>query len=158
MDSTIWLYIALAIVVAGLIAAGIGVGLFISGIKEPMKEIKGSVNNLKERMDKLKLETTSLQHHTNELKEDMQQKSEKVSILVNAAKGTKNSIIDLNSSVRTVTTDISSRVDRDKRNVAEVNQWSNTTVALLDLWKLRKTFKNLGSRGFQIPAPGAKRQ
>ncbi|RNF39327.1 DUF948 domain-containing protein [Planococcus salinus] len=145
MDSTMWLYIALAIIVAGLIVAGIGVGLLVAGMKEPMKEIKGSMNNLKERMDKLKLETTALQHHTEELKEDMQQKSEKVSVLVNAAKGAKNSVTDLNSVVRSTTTDIASRVDHDRGNTILVNQWKNRAAILINLWGKRQASKNKSS-------------
>jgi uncharacterized protein YoxC len=138
MDSKMWLYIALAIVVLALVVAGIGVFLFIKGMKEPMKEIKGSADNLKERMDKLKLETTSLQHHTNEIKEDIQMKSEKVAVFLDAAKGTKNSVVDLNSSVRAITTNIAARVDQDKGKAVQANQWTNTAFGLLDLVKNRK--------------------
>lgn len=140
MDETLWLYIALALVVLGLIIAGIGVFLLIKGMKEPMKKIKGSANNLKDRMDKLTLETTSLQHRTNEMKEDMKVKSEKISFVVDAAKGTKNSVVDLNASVHAITTNISSKVDRDKSNVAQVDQMSNTAIGLMDFIKNRKTF------------------
>ena len=153
MDSTIWLYIALAILIAGLIVAGIGVGMFVSGMKEPMKEMKGSADNLKERMDKLKLETTSLQHHANELKEEMQVKSEKVSVLVDAAKGTKNSVIDLNTAVRTITDDISSSVDRDKSNAAQVRQWSKTAIGILNLRKNLKTPKKSTSDYYPATVP-----
>jgi uncharacterized protein YoxC len=142
MSSTIWLYIALAIFIIALIIAGIGVGMFVSGIKEPLKKIKGSADNLKERMNLLTLETTSLQHHANELKEDMQAKSQKFSTLIDAARGTKNSVLDLNSSVKTITTGVAEKVSRDKGNIAQVNQWSHATSDLLDLrdfWKNRKT-------------------
>lgn len=139
MDTAMWLYIALALVVLGLIVAAVGVVLLMKGMKEPMKEIKGSANNLKERMDKLNLETTSLQHRTNELKEDMKMKSEKVSFFVDAAKGTKNSVIDLNASVHAITSNIASRVDHDKSNAAQVDQWSTQAIGLIDLVKNRKT-------------------
>ncbi|CEG22729.1 hypothetical protein BN1080_01664 [Planococcus massiliensis] len=131
MDSTIWLYAALGIVVLGIIIAGIGVFLMIKGIKEPMKEIKGSANNLKDRMDNLKLETTSLQHHANEIKEDVQVKSEKITLFLDAAKGTKNSVVDLNSSVRAITKDITHQVDNDRHQQKQVEQWSNTAVTML---------------------------
>lgn len=138
MDSTIWLYVALGIVILGIVIAGIGVFLMIKGIKEPMKEIKGSANNLKGRMDNLKLETTSLQHHTNEIKEDMQAKSEKITVFIDAAKGTKNSVADLNSSVRAITTSITKKVDHDRQHLNQVEQWSNTAVTLLTMAKERK--------------------
>lgn len=153
MDSTMWLYIALAIVILGLIIAGIGVVLMIKGIKEPMKEMKGSADNLKDRMDKLKLETTSLQHNANELKEDMQEKSERVSGFVDAAKGTKNSVLDLNASVRAITTGIASRVDRDKRKTAEANQMSTTAVGLLNFWQDRKKKKASTSTSYSTAVP-----
>lgn len=138
MDSTMWLYIALGIFVLGLIIAIVGVVMLISGIKEPVKKMKGSANNLKERVDKLNLEATTLSHTANELKEDVQVKSEKIGVLVDAAKGTLNSVVDLNATVRSITGDITTRVDRDKRNIAEVNQYSNTAIGLVDMIKNRK--------------------
>ena len=138
MDSTIWLYIALGIFVLGLIIAIVGVVMLISGIKEPVKKMKGSANNLKERVDKLNLEVTTLTHTANELKEDVQVKSEKVGVLVDAAKGTMNSVVDLNATVRSITGDITTRVDQDKRNIAEVNQYSNTAIGLVNMIKNRK--------------------
>ena len=158
MDSAIWWYIALAIVVVGLVIAGIGVFLFIKGMKEPMKEIKGSADNLKGRMDKLKLETSSLSHHANELKEDVQAKSEKVSVFVDAAKGTKNSVLDLNSAVRTKTVNIASRVDHDKQSAAEVDQWSNTVIGLVNFWQDRKAAKKRKSDYTLIPISGKRPQ
>lgn len=133
MDLTMWLWIALAIVVVGLIIAGIGAVIFMSGMKEPMKDMQGSANSLKERMDKLNLEASSLQHTTTELQEGIAVKSEKISVLTNGVKGTKNALIDLNSSVRAVTDRIALRTERDKRNVDQVNQWSNTAVSVLKI-------------------------
>lgn len=141
MDSTMWLYIALGIFVLGLIIAIVGVVMMISGIKEPVKKIKGSANNLKERVDKLNLEATTLSHTANELKEDVQMKSENISVFVDAAKGTMNSVIDLNATVHAITVDISSRVDRDKQNIAQVNQYSNTAIGLVNKIKDRKSPK-----------------
>ncbi len=143
MDTSTWLYIALGIIILGLIIAVVGVVLLIVGMKEPMKEIKGSANNLKDRMGKLQLETTSLSHHANELKEDIQMKSEKITLFVDAAKGTKNSVVDLNASVRAITENITSRVDHDRENVAQVNEWSNSAVKLLQMIEDRtRTEKN----------------
>lgn len=141
MSSTVWLYIALAILIIALIIAGIGVGMFVSGIKEPVKKIKGSADNLKGRIDKLTLETTTLQHRANELKEDMQAKSEKISMFIDGAKGTKNAALDLNSSVKVVTTGIATKAVKDREHIQQVNQWSLMVSDLLDLrdfWVNRK--------------------
>lgn len=131
MDPIIWLYIALGILVLGLIIAVAGVVIMLKGIKEPMKEMKGSADNLKGRVDKLMLETTHLQHTTNELKEDIQQKSEKVAVLVDGAKGTINSVIDMNSVVRSITSGISQKVENDPAHRSQVSQYSNNAAGLM---------------------------
>lgn len=156
MDSTIWLYIALAIFVVGLIIAIIGVVMLIKGIKEPVKKMKGSANNLKERVDKLNFEVTTLTHHANELKEDVQTKSEKVGVLVDASKGTINSVIDLNASVRSITGDISTRVSRSRQNVAQVNQYSNAAMGLVTMVKERKLPKTGNPTYTPTPMPDVK--
>lgn len=149
MDLTMWLWIALAIFVVGLIIAGIGAGIFMSGMKEPMKEMKGSANSLKERVDKLNLEASTLQHTTTELQEGIAVKSEKISVLTDAVKGTKNSLIDLNSSVRAVTDRIAVRTERDKQNVAQVNQWSDTAVSVLTIPQNLQTTSNDNSPEYE---------
>ena len=153
MDLTMWLWIALAIFVVGLIIAGIGAGIFMSGMKEPMKEMKGSANSLKERMDKLNLEASSLQHTTTELQEGIAVKSEKISVLTDAVKGTKNSLIDLNSSVRAITDRIAVRTEQDKQKVAQVNQWSDTAVSVLAIPQNLQTTSNANSPEYQESLP-----
>ena len=155
MDPIIWLYIAIGIIVLGIIVAGIGVFLLIKGMKEPMKEMKGSADNLKGRMDKLMLETTHLQHTTAELKEDIQQKTEKINYMVDAAKGTKNSLLDMNAVVRNITAGISTKVDHDPAHAAQVNQWSNTAMGLLSYVDKKKA---PGKNSHNNPEPVAVNQ
>lgn len=142
MDSTIWWLIALGILVLGLIIAGIGVALFVSGMKEPLKKIKGSGDNLKERVGKLNLEVSSLMHTTSELQEEIAVKSEKVTFLMDAAKGTKNSVIDLFGSVRSVTDKIAMRVEHNGENVAQVKQLSTTAMNIVNLPNDLKTINH----------------
>lgn len=138
MDPIIWLYIALGIIVLGLIVAVAGVVMLLSGIKEPMKEMKGSADNLKGRVDKLMIETGHLQHTANELKEDIQQKSEKVGFVIDAAKGTKNSVLDLNAFVHTITDGIAKKVEQDPANRAQVAQYSNNAAGLMSYLENKK--------------------
>lgn len=133
MDLTMWLWIALAILVVGLIIAGIGVGIFIKGMKEPMNEMKGSANSLKERVDKLNLEASSLQHTTTELSEEIAVKSEKISVLTDGLKGTKNALIDLNASVRSVTDKIIYRAEHDPENMNQVKKITKTADDMIHL-------------------------
>lgn len=133
MDSTIWWIIALGILVLGLIIAGVGVFLFIKGMKEPMKKIKGSAGNLKERFDKLNLEVSSLQHTATELSEEIAVKSEKINVLVDAGKGTMNSLVDLNASVRAITDRLVYRAEHDKENNRQVKRVTDTAEDIIHL-------------------------
>lgn len=133
MDSTMYLWIALGILVLAIIIAGIGAFLFMKGMKEPMKKIKGSMDKLKDRMDKLNLEASSLKHTTTELSEEIAVKSEKVSVLTDAITGTKNSLIDLNASVRSVTDGIIDRSEQKRENRLQVQQFTNTADSIIHL-------------------------
>ncbi|WP_052131665.1 hypothetical protein [Planococcus sp. CAU13] len=133
MDSTIWWIIIIGILVLGLIIAGIGVALFVKGMKEPMKKIKGSANNMKERFDGLNLELSSLTHTTTELSEEIAVKSEKIGMLVDAGKGTMNSVVDLNASVRAITDRIVGRAERDPENRHQVKRLTNTAEEIIHL-------------------------
>ncbi len=153
MDPIILLYIAIGIIVLGLIITGIGVFMLIKGAKEPVKKMKGSADNLKSRMDNLMLETTHLQHTAAELSEDIQQKSEKVAVFVDGAKGTVNSVIDLNAVVRNITGEISHKVDQDPQNAAQVHQWSNTAVGVLSFIDKKKSGNSGNTHYNPEPAP-----
>lgn len=133
MDESIWWYIALGILVLGLIIAGIGAGLFIKGMKEPLKKMKGSAGNLKERFDALNLEVSSLTHTAAELKDELAVKSEKVSFFVDAAKGTINSLVDLNASIRVITDKIVSRSEQDPDNIKQVKRFTTTADDIIHL-------------------------
>ncbi|MCM3611173.1 DUF948 domain-containing protein [Planococcus sp. MERTA32b] len=133
MDSSIWWWIALGILVLGLIIAIIGVVLFIKGMKEPMKKIKGSADKLKERLDGLNLEVSNLTHTTTELQEEIAVKSEKISVFVDAAKGTVNSVVDMNAAVRAITDRIVSRSEQDPENKRQVKRLTNTADSIIHL-------------------------
>src|SRR5690606_3115904 len=129
----IWWWIALGILVLGLIIAIIGVVLFIKGMKEPMKKIKGSADKLKERLDGLNLEVSNLTHTTTELQEEIAVKSEKISVFVDAAKGTVNSVVDMNAAVRAITDRIVSRSEQDPGNKRQVKRLTNTADSIIHL-------------------------
>lgn len=148
MDTTLILWIALGLVILGLVIAVIGILLLLKGMKGPMKEMKGSADNLKERMENIKLETTKLSHTANELKVDIDGKKEKITTVVDAGKGTVNSFVDMNSSVRVITSNISDRVSNSKQNEVAVNQWTGVAANLLGMWEAYRDGKKTGT----IPA------
>lgn len=139
MEPAIWLYIALGIFVVGLIIVGIGVMMLLKGMKEPLKEMKESANNLKERADRLMLEMTSLQHAANELSEDMQDKTQKINQVIDAGKGTMNSVLDLNLTVRSMTNGITSRTLEDRDNIAQADQIGSMAIQFITYLKNRKS-------------------
>mgnify|MGYP007125788158 CR=1 FL=1 len=80
-----------------------------------------------------------MQHTTKELKEDIQQKSDKVAVLVDGAKGTINSVLDMISVVRSITSGISKKVEDDPANRFQVNQYSNNAAGLMKYLDKKKS-------------------
>jgi uncharacterized protein YoxC len=86
-------------------------------------------------------ETTELLHKTNGLASDIQQKSEKLNSVVDAVKNVGESVNGLNTSVRRITSSISTEVERNEDKIAQVVQWSNVAFGIRDKWKERKAIE-----------------
>lgn len=138
MEEEVWYYIALAIVVAGVAAVIIGAAISIKAIKGPMKEMKKAADDMKERMQRFQLETTRLQHNVQELTDDMQYKTKAINTLTSAAKGTVNSIMDLNAAIRAITQNITERTDRNPVQQEGTDRLVNTAMDIIDIVEERK--------------------
>ncbi|WP_317951198.1 DUF948 domain-containing protein, partial [Rossellomorea marisflavi] len=83
-------------------------------------------------------ESTELLHKTNLLAEDIQKKSEDLNTVVYAVRDVGHSIQNLNTSVKKVSTNISSELERNQGRISQVVQWGNTLMELRGKWKERK--------------------
>ncbi len=84
-------------------------------------------------------ETTALLKKTNDLAEDIQQKSEKLNTVVDAVKGLGNSVTEINSSVHKVTQSVAVEAERNSDKVAQVIQWSQVAIGIMDKVNERKS-------------------
>ncbi|UJF28076.1 DUF948 domain-containing protein [Planococcus sp. 107-1] len=155
MDWQILLYIAAIVAAIGFLILCVALAMTLNSLKNTLKEVTGTVAGLENQLQGVTLETTNLLHKTNELAEDIQVKSEKLNTVVDAVKGVGNSVTDLNSSIRRVTSEVSTQVEMNQDKIAQVVQWSNVVMGIRDKWKERKIYETRASSSY-APVPGQK--
>ncbi|CEG23292.1 hypothetical protein BN1080_02243 [Planococcus massiliensis] len=155
MDWQILLYIAAIVAAIGFLILCVALAMTLNSLKNTLKEVTGTVAGLENQLQGVTLETTNLLHKTNELAEDIQVKSEKLNTVVDAVKGVGNSVTDLNSSIRRVTSEVSTQVELNQDKIAQVVQWSNVVMGIRDKWKERKIYESRAASSY-APVPGQK--
>lgn len=155
MDWQILLYIAAIVAAIGFLILCVALAMTLNSLKNTLKEVTGTVAGLENQLQGVTLETTNLLHKTNELAEDIQVKSEKLNTVVDAVKGVGNSVTDLNSSIRRVTSEVSTQVEMNQDKIAQVVQWSNVVMGIRDKWKERKIYETRAASSY-APVPGQK--
>ncbi|GKW46658.1 DUF948 domain-containing protein [Planococcus sp. NCCP-2050] len=155
MDWQILLYIAAIVAAIGFLILCVALAMTLNSLKNTLKEVTGTVAGLENQLQGVTLETTNLLHKTNELAEDIQVKSEKLNTVVDAVKGVGNSVTDLNSSIRRVTSEVSTQVEMNQDKIAQVVQWSNVVMGIRDKWKERKIYESRAASSY-APVPGQK--
>ncbi|HSI66827.1 MAG TPA: DUF948 domain-containing protein [Planococcus sp. (in: firmicutes)] len=156
MDWTILLYIAAIVAAVGFLILCIALAMTFNSLKNTLKEVSGTVSGLENQLQGVTLETTNLLHKTNELAEDIQDKSVKLNSVVDAVRGVGNSVNDLNSSVRRITTTVSTHVEQNEEKIAQVVQWGNVAMGIRDKWKERKVYEARAASSYE-PVPGQKK-
>src|SRR5690606_34845553 len=101
-------------------------------------------------------ETTELLNKTNKLAEDIQEKSEKLNSVVDAVKGVGESVSGFNSSIMRVSDSITTEAERNSDKIAQVVQWSNVVLGILDKVKERREATSHGWTVYK-PVAGQKR-
>lgn len=155
MDWKILLYIAAIVAAVGFLVLCVALAMTLNSLKNTLKEVSGTVSGLENQLQGVTLETTNLLHKTNELAEDIQVKSEKLNTVVDAVRGVGNSVTDLNSSVRRITSTVSTHVEQNEDKIAQVVQWGNVAMGIRDKWKERKIYEARASQSY-APVPGQK--
>ena len=132
------LYIAALLAAIGFLVLCVSVGITLFSFKNTLNSLAGTVAGIEGQMEGITRETTSLLAKTNELAEDIQDKSVKLNSVVDAVIGNGESVNGLNTSVQRITSSISTTVSENEEKIAQVVQWSNVAIEIADKWKQRK--------------------
>ncbi|WP_062047695.1 DUF948 domain-containing protein [Bacillus sp. JCM 19034] len=104
-----------------------------------LKHLEETMAAMKVQINGISNETEKLLHRTNELAEDIQEKSQSMNSIFASAKELGDSINQITHSIRHMSTTIASQANRKSDQVAQVVQWGS---AALDLYSKYKEKKN----------------
>lgn len=76
--------------------------------------------------------------------------------VVDAVKGVGNSVTDLNSTVRHITSRVGVQVEQNEDKIAQVVQWGNVFMGIRDKWNERKIYEARANSTYE-PVPGQKK-
>lgn len=103
-----------------------------------MDSVAHTLEGLEKQLQGVTSETATLLHKTNELMEDIQNKSEKVNSLVTSISEVGETVQRLNTSFRKVANQVSYGAEQKHESVSQVVSWSS---AAIDIWKRLKEAK-----------------
>jgi uncharacterized protein YoxC len=127
----------LAAIIAAL-AFAVLVGFLAGTLKATQRTLNNIANTLEgfeKQMEGITMETTALLHKTNQLAEDILDKSKKLNNLVEGIHGVGDSIKQFNGSLQKVSNEIVKESERNKESAAQAVKWGQ---AIIELWKKYK--------------------
>ncbi|EMR05705.1 hypothetical protein C772_02371 [Bhargavaea cecembensis DSE10] len=131
------LYIAAIVAAVAFLILCIALAVTLNSVKKTLNNVASTVDGLEGQIQGLTKESTELLHKTNLLAEDIQEKSQKLNTVVHAVQGVGESVGNLNTSVRRITSSVAAEVERNEDKIAQVVQWSNVVMEIRDKWKER---------------------
>lgn len=138
------LYIAAIIAAIAFLVLCISLAVTLFSVKKTLNNVVGILEGLDTNLQNVTKETADLLHKTNELAEDIQQKSVKLNTVVDAVKDVGSSVSGLNQSIQRITSSVTSEVEKNEEKIAQVVQWSNVILSVRDKWKERKALESTG--------------
>lgn len=128
----IFLYIAAAVAVIAIVVFVIFMIVAYKSIKSTYDDMAVTLKELESQMNSITDETTALLTKTNDLAEDMNEKSAKLDVLFDGVRGVGTTVQSFNSTLRNFSTRIKQTDSDENGNASEVLKWGNV---LIDLWK-----------------------
>ncbi|KUP06706.1 general stress protein [Bacillus coahuilensis m2-6] len=132
------LYLSAAVAAIAFLILVIFLAKTLTSLQETLKSVSTTLTGLEGQLQGITKESTELLHKTNGLAEDIQKKSDDLNSVVFAIKDVGRSIQEFNSSIRKVSSTVSTGIDENKEKISQVVQWGNVLMELKDKWQLRK--------------------
>ncbi|MGK9488382.1 DUF948 domain-containing protein [Bacillus pumilus] len=132
------LYLSVALIAIAFLILVIHLSKTLKSLQLTLKNVASTLEGLEGQMQGITTETTQLLHKTNQLAEDIQDKSAKLNTVVDAVQGIGGSINQFNTSIKQAAGAVSSSVERNQEKVTDVVSWSNAALEIYKKWKQRK--------------------
>ncbi|WP_203361455.1 DUF948 domain-containing protein [Bacillus sp. REN10] len=132
------LYLSAAIAAIAFFILVLNVSKTLKSVDKTLDSLSRTVDRLEGQMQGITSETTELLHKTNVLAEDIQQKTAQLNTVFYAVKDVSSSVQQLNQSVKNVTTNVASELEKNQHKISQAVQWGSVVKQMVDKFKERK--------------------
>ncbi|MGM7636358.1 DUF948 domain-containing protein [Bacillus sp. Hm123] len=132
------LYLSAAVAAIAFFILVLNVSKTLKSVDKTLDSLSRTVDRLEGQMQGVTSETTELLHKTNVLAEDIQKKTEQLNTVFYAVKDVGSSVQQLNQSVKNVTTNVASGLEKNQHKISQAVQWGSVVKQMVDKFKERK--------------------
>ena len=114
----------------------------LKALQGTLTSVSTTLVGIEKQLDGVTKETTELLQKTNALADDIQEKSERLTSVVDAVKDVGTTVSKFNGTLKNLTSSFDIQVEQNKEKVSQIVQWSNVILELKDKWNERKQPKS----------------
>jgi len=135
------LYLSVALIAIAFFVLVIFLSTTLKSFQVTLTSVSKTLAGLEKQLDGVTAETTILLQKTNALADDLKQKSESLTSVVEAVKDVGTTVTKFNGTLQNITSSVDKQVEESKEKVSQIVQWSNVLLELKDKWHARKQAK-----------------
>ncbi|WP_342432654.1 DUF948 domain-containing protein [Neobacillus sp. FSL H8-0543] len=136
------LYLSIALIAVAFMVLVIYLAKTLKALEGTLSSVSTTLVGLEKQLDGVTKETTELLQKTNALADDIQDKSERLTSVVDAVKDVGTTVSKFNGTLKNLTSSFDIQVEQNKEKVSQIVQWSNVILELKDKWTERKQPKS----------------
>jgi uncharacterized protein YoxC len=135
------LYLSVALIAIAFFVLVIFLSTTLKSFQVTLTSVSKTLDGLEKQLEGVTAETTILLQKTNSLADDLKQKSESLTSVVEAVKDVGTTVTKFNGTLQNITKNVDKQVEESKEKVSQIVQWSNVILELRDKWQSRKQQK-----------------
>ncbi|MFL6555998.1 MAG: DUF948 domain-containing protein [Bacillus sp. (in: firmicutes)] len=136
------LYLSVALIAIAFLVLVIFLAATLKSFQVTLTSVSKTLIGLEKQLDGVTAETTLLLHKTNALADDIQQKSESLTSVVEAVKDVGTTVTKFNGTLQNITKSVDIHVEESKEKISQIVQWGNVFLELKDKLQARRQAKN----------------
>jgi uncharacterized protein YoxC len=136
------LYLSVALIAIAFLVLVIFLAATLKSFQVTLTSVSKTLIGLEKQLDGVTAETTLLLHKTNALADDIQQKSESLTSVVEAVKDVGTTVTKFNGTLQNITKSVDNHVEESKEKISQIVQWGNVFLELKDKLQARRQAKN----------------
>ncbi|WP_338750731.1 DUF948 domain-containing protein [Bacillus sp. FJAT-52991] len=152
------LYLSAAVAAIAFFILVLNVSKTLKSVDKTLDSLSRTVDRLEGQMQGITSETAELLHKTNVLAEDIQQKAGQLNTVFYAVKDVGSSVQKLNQSVKNVTTNVASDLEKNQHKISQAVQWGSVVKQMVDKFKERKDKESMQMKNETVLADASQRQ